>query len=69
MAKRNATEPDRRPAGRPVYATVVMMNGARWYSRFGSDLPELIAYAERMPGVVAVELAHAGKPPVWERSL
>ncbi len=51
----------------PVYATVVIMNGKRWYSSFNSDLNLLIEKTKDMPGIIAIEEAHAGKPPVWER--
>lgn len=53
---------------RTIYATVVMMNGHRTYSSFSADLDKLKEYAERMPGIIAIEEAHAkGGVPVWTR--
>jgi hypothetical protein len=52
----------------PLYASVVLMNGARVYSRFSSDLARMLVEVEHNPGWVAIEQAHAGKPPVWERA-
>jgi hypothetical protein len=52
----------------PIYAAVVEMNGTRMYSRFSEDLDALIRDAETLyTGIVAIERAHAGEPPVWTR--
>ena len=55
-----------------MYATVIKThNNLELYSSFfprtdkGKD--EAIEYAERMPGIIRVEAAHANEPPVWER--
>jgi hypothetical protein len=53
---------------KPMYATVAIMNGMRVYCRFSTDLEMLIHDAETIyTGIIAIEEAHAGKPPVWER--
>lgn len=51
----------------PLYASVCEMNGARVYTSFSRDLAKLIAQTETSMGVIAIEEAHAGKPPVWTR--
>lgn len=52
----------------PVYGTVcINWNGDRVYTSFSTDLQELIDKAEHTFGIIAIEEAHAGKPPVWER--
>lgn len=53
----------------PVYGAVCLnWEGHRVYTSFSTDLQELIDIAEGIGhGIVAIEEAHAGKPPVWER--
>jgi hypothetical protein len=48
---------------------IVGWSGKRLYSSFyGHDRwSDAILYAEQHPGVVAVEKAHAGEPPIWTR--
>ena len=52
-----------------MYANVVInQNGSRIYSSFGKNLEKMIKEAEEIKiGVIAIEEAHAGKPPVWIR--
>ncbi len=51
-----------------MYACVIKTEaGWRVYSSFFNDSGEAITYAERHPGVIAVERAHSGKKPIWER--
>lgn len=53
---------------KPIYATVVLMNGQPWYSKFSEDAQELIDFAEGLGyGVIRVEKAHSKEPPIWER--
>lgn len=49
------------------YACVVLIDGVRTYSHFWDDKDEAIAHAKALPGIIAVEEAHAGKAPVWVR--
>lgn len=53
----------------PVYGAVCIdERGHRIYTSFSVDPQELIKKAEGAYfGIVAVEEAHAGKPPIWER--
>jgi len=56
-----------------MYACVIKNhNGVELYSSFFARTEEgkeeAIEYAERMPGVIKVEAAHANEPPVWERN-
>lgn len=54
-----------------MYGNVCLMDGHRIYSSFfredelQKNIDEAIAYKS---GVIAIEKAHAGEPPVWERS-
>ena len=53
---------------KPYYANVCDRDGHRVYTSFGTDLAKMIDDAETwLHGVVAIEEAHAGKPPVWTR--
>ncbi len=52
-----------------MYGCVIDWNGRRIYSSFYRTAKEAIEYAERMPGILAVELAHSGQPPIWERGI
>lgn len=57
-----------RAKGRPMYANVCIKDGRKIYTSFGRDLNQMIVEAETLySGVIAIEEAHAGKPPVWER--
>lgn len=67
MATIKRETPKRTASATPLYATVCLMNGHRCYGSFSRDLPKLIAYAERNRGVIVIDEAHAGKPPVWTR--
>lgn len=53
----------------PVYGAVcINAQGQRIYTSFSTDLQELIDKANGIyHGIIAIEEAHAGKPPVWER--
>lgn len=52
----------------PFYGNVAMMNGREVYTSFGHDLPKMIADAEGLyHGIIRIEEAHTGKPPVWVR--
>lgn len=54
---------------KPVYGAVCLdWEGRRVYTSFSSDLDELILNATTVGyGIVAIEKAHAGEPPVWTR--
>lgn len=53
----------------PVYGAVCIdAGGHKIYTSFSTNLQELIDKAEgTYHGIIAIEQAHAGKPPVWER--
>ena len=53
------------PAG-TLFATIIEMNGLRWRSSWFATRREAVAYADRSPGVVAVE--EIGVGIVWERT-
>ena len=53
-----------------IYANVIMRDDHRLYSSFfhKDKLDSMIAAAIRYNhGVIAIERAHAGEPPVWTR--
>lgn len=53
---------------RPYFANVCERDGKPIYTSFGHDLAEMIRAAETINyGVIRIEEAHAGKPPVWTR--
>lgn len=54
----------------PVYGAVCIgWEGRRTYTSFSTDLQELIDKATigGYSGIIEIEEAHAGKPPVWKR--
>ena len=50
-----------------MYATVVEANGRMCRSAFFTHLDDAIGYADRHPGVVAVE--HIGVGLIWKREV
>lgn len=53
---------------KPVYGAVCIdWEGRRIYTSFSTDPQELIDKAEGSYGIVEIEEAHAGKPPIWKR--
>lgn len=53
-----------------IYGNVIERDGRHIYSSFGTDLAAMIDAAEtRLSGVIAIEEAHQGKPPLWTRPL
>lgn len=54
---------------KPMYGAVCIdWNGHRIYTSFSTDLQELINKAKSMHGIIEIERAHAGEPPIWERA-
>ena len=53
----------------PVYGAVCLdWNKKRVYTSFSVNPQELIDRAEGGDyGIIAIEKAHAGEPPIWER--
>lgn len=61
-------DPTARKKQKTIYAYVCERDGQRIYTSFDVDLDAMIDAAETWKlGVVAIEEAHAGKPPVWTR--
>lgn len=59
---------NKRDKNLPFYGAVcINHNGRRIYTSFSTDLEALIETAKTNWGIVEIEEAHAGKPPVWTR--
>ena len=58
----------KRDKSKPIYGAVCIGTlGVRVYTSFSTDLQELIDKADTNFGIIEIEEAHAGKPPVWKR--